>query len=316
MQSNGKQSVGLAISLRDNGDVLKMGDEVQKVLKSYRLHYPIGIEFETLAYQPERVVKKINDFISNLIQAVIVVCAVMFLFLGIRVGLIVASLIPTVILITFVCMSFMGIGLNQITLASLIIALGMLVDNAIVMSESIMVQMKTEKKKPLEAAIHSAKELRLSLLISSLTTCAAFLPFYLAESGTGEYIGSLFLVVTMTLLISWFIALTMIPILCIAFIKVKESDKPERAGGRIYSVYRHILLWMLRRRLLMLGIMGGLFTLAIFGNNWVPKIFYPPSNTPMFTAEIELPVGSSIWRTEATLKAIDTYNEKKNARYR
>lgn len=308
MQSNGKQSIGVAISLRDNGDVLKMGDEVQKVLNNYRQNHPIGIEFEMLAYQPERVVKKIDEFASNLLQAIVIVCAVMFLFLGLRVGLIVASLIPTVILITFDTMALMGIGLNQITLASLIIALGMLVDNAIVMSESILVQIRKEKKKPLEAAIISAKELRLSLLISSLTTCSAFLPFYLAKSGTGEYLGSLFLVVTMTLLFSWVIALTLIPILCIAFIKVKdETKKKATSESFIYAFYRRILLWMLRRRLLVLGIMIAAFVAAVFGNNWVPKIFYPPSDTPMFTAEIELPVGSSIWRTEETIEEIEKF---------
>lgn len=308
MHSNGKSSIGLAISLRDNGDVLKMGEEVLRVLHQYRLHYPIGIEFEMLAYQPERVVQKIDDFVSNLIQAVIIVCVVMFLFLGLRVGFIVASLIPTVILITFVTMSWMGIGLNQITLASLIIALGMLVDNAIVMAESIIVQMTFEGKKPLEAAVQSAKELRLSLLISSLTTCAAFLPFYLAESGTGEYVGSLFLVVTMTLLFSWCIALTMIPILCITFIKKK--GKKEGTSNRIYHAYRRLLFLMLKYRLIMLGIIGGGFALAIFGSEFVPKIFYPPSSTPMFTAEIELPVGSSIWRTETTIEEIETFIEK------
>ncbi|WP_420422027.1 efflux RND transporter permease subunit [Simkania sp.] len=313
MHSNGKPSIGLAISLRDNGDVLKMGEEVTAVLKRYRLYYPIGIEFETLAYQPERVVKKIDDFVMNLIQAIIIVCAVMFLFLGMRVGFIVASLIPTVILITFVTMSFIGIGLNQITLASLIIALGMLVDNAIVMAESIIVQITTQNKKPLDAAIQSAKELRLSLLISSLTTCAAFLPFYLAESGTGEYVGSLFLVVTMTLLFSWCIALTMIPTLCIAFIKKngKKKSSSSQVAEKIYGTYRRILFFMLKQRYLMLGLIVGGFVLAIIGDDFVPKIFYPPSSTPMFTAEIELPVGSSIWRTEDTIQRVEKFVEEK-----
>ena len=347
MRSNGKQSIGIAVSLRDHGDILKMGAEVIKTLKRYRQHYPIGIEFEMLAYQPERVVIKIDEFVTNLIQAVLVVCAVMFLFLGLRVGFIVASLIPTVILITFVAMSFIGIGLNQITLASLIIALGMLVDNAIVMSESIMVQMQKEGKSALKAAIQSAKELRLSLLISSLTTCAAFLPFYLAKSGTGEYVGALFLVVTITLLSSWVIALTMIPILCIAFIRgetaatkklwvklcqyllffskerhsfyrqallfllKKKKKKPKKAEGFIYRYYRRFLLAMLKHRLRVLAVIAIVFVIALIANRWVPKIFYPPSTAPMFTAEIELPVGSSIWRTEATITEIETFIQEK-----
>lgn len=214
MHTSGKPSLGLSISMRDGGNILKLGDQVVKVLARYQEHYPIGIEFRMLSYQPERVVEKISDFIMNLIQAVIIVCLVMFAFLGLLTGVIVASLIPVVILITFVAMSVMDIGLNQITLASLIIALGILVDNAIVMSEIIIVQIQ-KGKEAIPEAIDSAKELKTPLLMSSLTTSAAFLPFYLAKSGTGEYIGSLFLVVTVTLLASWVISLTMIPLFCL-----------------------------------------------------------------------------------------------------
>ncbi len=309
MRTNGYPSIGVAVSLREGGDVLEMGEEVIALFKRYRAEYPIGIEFDEVAYQPRRVIIKINEFVVNLIEAIFVVCAVMFLFLGLRTGVIVASLIPTVILITFMTMSTFDIGLNQITLASLIIALGMLVDNAIVMSESILVQMQKEGKKALDAAIYSAKELRVPLLIASLTTCAAFLPFYLAESGTGEYVGELFLVVSMTLIFSWCVSLTLIPLLCIALIKVrgkKEEEKPKQEG-RIYKGYRRFLYTILRKRLLVVGTMAALFVFVLYLDQFVPKIFYPASSTPMFTAEIELPVGSSIWRTDATIAEMETF---------
>jgi len=303
MHTSGRPSLGLSISMREGGNILSLGKEVVAVLERYQKHYPIGIEFRMLAYQPDRVTEKISDFIMNLIQAVIIVCVVMFAFLGLRTGVIIASLIPVAILITFVVMSVIGIGLNQITLAALIIALGMLVDNAIVMSESIIVQIQGGKK-ALSAALDSAKELKTPLLMSSLTTSAAFVPFYLAKSGTGEYVGSLFLVVTSTLIASWVVSLTMVPLFCVYLLRVKENKEKK---SRLRSIYKSGLLLLLKQRLMTLGVVIGLFVLAIFGMKLVPKIFYPPSDTPMFTAELELPVGSSIYHTKRVIGEIEDY---------
>ena len=303
MHTTGKPSLGLAISMREGGNILILGEQVKEVLERYQAHYPIGIEFRMLAYQPDRVIAKIDDFVSNLIQAVIIVCLVMFAFLGLRTGVIVASLIPVVIMVTFVAMSVMDIGLNQITLAALIIALGMLVDNAIVMSESIIVQMQ-KGKEAVPAAIDSSKELKTPLLMSSLTTSAAFLPFCLAKSGTGEYVGSLFLVVTSTLLASWLISLTMIPLFCVFLLKVKEKKETK---GKLAHIYRAFLLFLLKARYLTLVLVIGFFVFSIYLMGFVPKIFYPPSDTPMFTAELELPVGSSIYHTERVIKQVEDY---------
>lgn len=308
MRTSGKPSLGLAISMRDGSNILELGDRVQNLIKKYEAAYPIGIEFDIVAFEPTRVMSKINDFVLNLIQAIVIVLAVMLIFLGLRLGFIVASLIPVVILITFFLMSAFGIGLNQITLASLIIALGMLVDNAIVMSESILVQMQAGKK-AIEAAISSAKELRIALLISSLTTSAAFLPFYLAESGTGEYVGALFVVVTITLLSSWVIALTMIPLFCTIFIRI-TNKKEEGTQPRISDWYRSTLTALLKHKKLALLGPVGMFVGALALTQFIPKIFYPPSNTPMFTAEVELPVGYSIWRTEDVINHLESYIQK------
>lgn len=303
MHTNGYPSLGLAISMRQGGNILTLGRQVTRMMNRFQQNYPIGIEFRRVAYQPERVINKISEFVSNLMQAIVIVCLVMLAFLGLRTGFIVASLIPVVILITFVAMSYFDVGLNQITLASLIIALGMLVDNAIVMSESIIVQMQNGKK-AISSAIDSAKELKTPLLMSSLTTASAFLPFYLAESGTGEYVGSLFIVVSSTLIISWLISLTMIPVFCAYFLKVKKKKEKK---GKFHKIYKTFLLWILKRRLFTLGVAALLFTLSIFGLQLVPKIFYPPSDTPMFTAEYELPVGSTIYHTKRVIKEIETY---------
>ena len=156
--------------------------------------YPYGIEFTGSASQDFFVEKSVKNFISNLIQSVVVVLMVMLLFLGIRTGVVVASLIPAVIVTTLLLMSNADVGLNQVSLAALIMALGMLVDNAIVMAESIMVRME-KNEKAFDAAISSANELKVPLLISSLSTSAAFLPFYLAQSTMGEIVGEIFIVI-------------------------------------------------------------------------------------------------------------------------
>ena len=178
-----------------------MGDEIRKVIARAQSVYPVGVEFDVIQFQSDAVSTKVSDFVGNLLQAVVIVALVMLAFLGLRTGLVVASLIPSTMIAAFLVMSVFDIGIDQMSLASLIIALGMLVDNAIVMSESIMVRMAAGEKAK-RAAIASAAELRVPLLVSSLTTAAAFLPIYLAESATGEYTAPLFKVVTITLLCS------------------------------------------------------------------------------------------------------------------
>ena len=172
---------------------------------------------------------QIRTFISSLLQSVGVVVGVVVLFMGLRTGLVVASLVPVTIIAALFLMSVFSIGLNQVSLAALILALGMLVDNAIVMTEAITMQMAVGRR-PLDAAINSARELRRPLLVASLTTAAAFLPIFLAESQTGEYTAPLFKVVTIALLSSWILALTMTPLLCVRFLRSQMTPDGEQAG--------------------------------------------------------------------------------------
>lgn len=188
-----------------------------------------------MSFMPQEVEEKVNDFAENLIQAVAVVTLVMLLTLGLRTGLIVAALIPASMISGILLMSFFNISVDQISLAALIISLGMLVDNGIVMSESILVQME-KGKKAFNAAIDSAAELKTPLLVSSLTTAAAFLPIFLAESATGEYTASLFKVVTITLLCSWAISMTIIPMLCVYFLKVKIKMTIQHRLKKVYFI--------------------------------------------------------------------------------
>ncbi len=309
MHASGEPAIAIAISLREGGSILDLGLQVAETFDRARQVYPIGIEFEKLLDQDRIVDDKIQSFVGNLYQAIGIVAAVMLMFLGLRTGLIVSSLIPMTMVMTLFIMSFFDIGLDQMSLASLIIALGMLVDNAIVMSESVLVQMERGKSVK-DAAIDSAKELRIPLLTSSLTTAAAFLPIALAESETGEYTATLFYVVTITLLSSWVMALTLIPMLCVAFLKVKKKAETEAGAefdGRMYHIYRMLLTGFLRRPLLSLGAVVAVFLISLQGFNYVPSIFFPPNDRPTFTIELETPIGSPIFRTQDVVEGVERY---------
>ena len=228
----------------------------------------------------------------------------MLLTLGLRTGLVVSSLIPITMFLTMIVMSALSIGLDQISLAALIIALGMLVDNGIVMSESIMVSME-KGRSAFDAAIESSAELWMPLLTASLTTSAAFLPIYLAESSVGEFTSSLFKVVTITLLSSWVIALTVVPVLCVLFLRV--GKKETTTVSAIERGYAALLASLLNNQKITLLVTALIFMVALAGFQYVPKLFFPPSDRSYFIVELELPTGTSIERTETVVNEIEDY---------
>lgn len=306
MRYNGEPALGLAVSLREGGNILDLGTSIRQVLTRAHGVYPVGVEFDLIQFQADAVSKKVSDFAGNLIQAVVIVALVMLVFLGLRTGLVVASLIPSTMIAAILVMSVFDIGIDQMSLASLIIALGMLVDNAIVMSESTMVQM-SQGKSAKQAAIDSAAELRVPLLVSSLTTAAAFLPIYLAESATGEYTAPLFKVVTITLLCSWVMALTLIPVLSVAFFRVKHRDDKNPFDKPFYQKYRAFLLALVRHPWTSLAAVAVIFAAALFGFGNIPNIFFPPNDRPSFTIEIDLPAGTPIDRTDEVVAQLESY---------
>ncbi|OUR83896.1 acriflavine resistance protein B [Colwellia psychrerythraea] len=301
---SGEQGLSIAIAMRQGGNNILLGQQVNELIATLNQSYPIGVEFEAVSFLPFDVKQKVDDFSSNLIQAIIIVTLVMLLSLGFRTGLIVAVLIPSSMIFAILIMSFFNIGIDQISLAALIIALGMLVDNGIVMSESIMVSME-KGKKAIEAAVDSANALKIPLLTSSLTTAAAFLPIFLAESATGEYTASLFKVVSITLLCSWVLSMTVIPMLCVNFMKVKKTtalfDRP------LFVAYRVLLTNLLRFRWLTLSITVVLFIMAVWGLSFIPKLFFPPSDRAFFKMELEMPIGTTLAATERVTQQIETF---------
>ncbi len=313
MRTNNGASLALAVSMRKGGNITRLGEQINTLIPRFEEAYPLGVEFDWVAFQPELVSKTVNDFVVNLLQAIAVVTLVMLVSLGLRTGIVVASLIPGAILMSIMLMGYLDIGLDQVSLAALIIALGMLVDNAIVMVESILVDMRSGKK-AVQAAIDSAAELRVPLLTSSLTTIAAFLPIYLAESETGEYTAPLFKVVAITLLSSWFLALTMIPLFSSYIIRVKQSGTGASGetvfASPFYTKYRNFLGTLLRRPYFFTLILSGLFVLVMMMSAWVPKLFFPPSDRPQFAMELEFPLGTDITKTEAMIKQTEAFMQE------
>ena len=300
----GTPGLMLGISMREGGNYISLGQAVTEKIQQLQTAYPIGVEFSVLSFLPNDISKSINNFSSSLIQSVSIVLIVMLAFLGLRTGLIVGSLIPAAIVMAFLIMSFFDIGLDQMSLTSLIIALGLLVDNAIVVTESTLVRM--EQGKPArQAAVESARELMVPLLTSSLTTAAAFLPIFLAQSNVGEYTAPLFKVVSITLLSSWILSITMIPLLCITFLKVKV--KQQTSPGRSLSIYKTVITWALHHKYLTVVGVAGFFASGIFMLSFVPNIFFPASDNSYFQVDVELPVGTDVRETQKSLNQIEDF---------
>jgi multidrug efflux pump subunit AcrB len=294
--------------MREGGDILRLGERLDVLMPELIEAYPWGVDFEKVWFQADLVEEVVTSFTSSLGQAVVIVILVMVVFLGLRTGLVVGSLIPATIVTSLFVMQVFDITINQISLTALIIALGLLVDNAIVVVESVIVKREAGQD-ALSAAIDSGNELKMPLLISSLTTAAAFLPIGMAKSAVGEYTSDIFYVVTIALLSSWLLAMTLVPMLTTIALKVKKSDKSgeDQFGGRWYGYYRSLLGASLRCRVRFLSVIFGLFVLAVVGMGLVRQEFIAPSEDPVFSAKFELPMGTSIETSQEVVSAIDDF---------
>ena len=310
VHANGKQALALAVSMREKGNILTLGTRLAELIPELESSYPLGISIEPLFEQSVLTDLSVNAFVKNLFQAVAIVILVMVISLGLRTGVVVASLIPIVMVSTFFVMGLFGIGINQISLAALIISLGLLVDNAIVVVEATIVR-REQGESPVPACINAAKEMMMPLLVSSLTTAAAFTPIALAQSAVSEFASSIFYVVTIALLLSWLLSMTFVPMLTLKIINVSGTAGSERQSfsGKFYQAYRGLLMPSLRHPLVFGLILVGFFAASIYGMNYVPKVFIPPSEDPVLSAKLELPVGTSIETTEAVIAEVEAFIE-------
>ena len=304
---NAMQGVVLSISIKEGANIIRSGEVVDKLIEQYNNTLPHGISVLRVASNDIEVDVAVSDFVVNLLQSIGIVLIVMLLFLGVRTGLIVSSLIPTTMVSSFFLLGIFDIGLNKVSLAGLIMALGMLVDNAIVMAESIMVKME-KGTSALDACIESANELRIPLFTSSLTTSASFMAFYVAESTMGEIVGPLFIVITIALLCSWFFSLTVIPLFSVKFLKIQVKEDEEKGFFVLLThLYERFLGKCIKYPIITVMIIIGIFigSLQLFPT--IPFIFVPDSERNLVTVDINLPQDTRIEITEEKVAMIETF---------
>lgn len=308
---NGKDAVSIHVNLKKNSNVIQLGTEVDKVVNQWKAKLPVGLELTRVSSLDTYIDDKVQNFISNLMQSIGIVLVVMLIFLGLRTGFIIASLIPIVTIMTLMIMGVISMGLNQVTLAALIMALGMLVDNAIVVAETIMVKMEQgiDRKK---AAVDAFSELWMPLLISTLTTSAAFLAFYMSPTSMGDIVGPIFVVITIALLSSWVIALTVITMFCYLFLKIapKGEKKPSFIDKIIYKLkgyYKNLILTALTHKYKVIVGIFLVFFISLYGFTKIPFLFFPDSDRNMVTIDINLPSGTKIEATTAVVKKLEQY---------
>ena len=306
---NGYDGLVIAVALQEGANLTNLGAKIDEKIANYNQSLPFGMTIRRIASQHIYVNNKVDDFVGNVIQSIVIVLVVMLLFLGLRTGLVVASLIPLAMVMSLMIMNILGVGLNQVTLAALIMALGMLVDNAIVVSESILVKIE-QGISSTEAAISSAKELTIPLLISTLTTSAAFLAFFLAQNTMGEMMGNIFIVITIALLSSWILALTIVAMLAVFFMKANANKKGSEKVSifdRLNVEYKKVLVWVLKFPKTFLLIIVAAFVGSLMLFPYLPFIFMPDSDRNLVVANIDLPLGSKIEETESVVEQLSGF---------
>ena len=311
MNYDGQPAIGLGISQVAGGNVVDVGDAVRARLKQLDSQRPVGIDLHIVSYQSDSVREAVDGFVANLAAAVAIVVLVLILFMGWRSGVIVGSVLLLTVAGTLIAMYMDDIAMQRVSLGALIIALGMLVDNAIVVTDGILVRMQKGEAAE-SAAIAVVKGTQFPLLGGTVVGILAFSAIGLSPTDMGEYAGSLFWVILYSMMLSWLFAVTLTPLLCVAWlkVKVKAEGETEKQTGILYR-YRRLLNVALRKRLLTGAIMLGLLVSAIFGFNWVKPGFMPDSARPQFVVDMYLPQGSDIRETAQELERMAEHVQDK-----
>lgn len=302
----GQPALALGISMRNGGDVIAMGREIDTTLAQLRQVLPVGVEVHTVSDQPAVVQSAIHIFMTSLLEAVVIVLAVSFLSLGWRTGIVVALSIPLVLAITFLLMKFFHIELQRISLGALVIALGLLVDDAIIAVEMMALKLEQGWDR-FRAATFAYTSTAFPMLTGTLITVAGFLPVGLAQSDAGEYTFSIFAVVGIALIVSWLVAVIFTPYL--GYLLLPEQPAHEVTDvyqGRFYRKFRAMVTWCVSWRKTTVALTAAAFVLALalFGL-FVPKQFFPASSRPELMVDLWLPYSASYQATEREVKKLE-----------
>jgi len=316
---NGKPAINLAISFGAGVNVVEVGKALESELEVLENIRPAGVEINYFYNQSAEVEKSVDDFIVSLGQAVAIVIIVLLFAMGLRSGIIIGAVLLLTVMGTFILMKQNDVELHRISLGALIIALGMLVDNAIVVVEGILVGLKRGKTK-VQAAVDIVKQTQWPLLGATVIAITAFAPIGLSEDATGEFMGSLFWVLCYSLFLSWITALTLTPFLADLLLKEEEkgdtTEEVDPYKGILFTVFGASLKFALRFRWLTVVSMVGLLVVAVAGFGMVKQQFFPPSNTPMFYVDMWMPEGTDIRETIEETKKVEKYiREQENVEF-
>ncbi len=305
VRRNGKPCIGFGISTAKGGNVITMGEAVEKRMRELKSETPIGIEVDVISHQATSVKIAVGGFVENLIESVILVIAVLLFTMGIRSGLLIGGVLVLTVLATVFVMDAMGLMFERISLGAFIIALGMLVDNAIVITEAVLVAAQRGESKR-EAAIAVVRQTQWSLLGGTAIAILSFAPIGASQNSTGEYCRSLFLVIGISLLLSWVLAITVTPLLAEGFLKAKPSTKDggDPYGGLFFRAYRRFLEWCIDNRLFTFFALIALLVSSVVGFGVVKQNFFPDSTRPQFMVHVWMPQGTFVSRTDERVQTV------------
>lgn len=304
MRYAGKPAVGVAVSMKPRGDVLRLGEDLNRTMEALRAEVPLGLDFARVSNQPAIVSAAVNEFMRSFLEAVAIVLLVSFLSLGLRAGLVVAVTIPLVVAATFLLMHWFGIDLQRVSTGALIIALGLLVDDAMIVVE-MMARKLEEGLDRIRAAAFAYTATVFPMLTGTLVTAAGFLPIGTARSSTGEYTFSIFAVVCMALLTSWVAAIFVTPLAGFHLLRAHVGTRHEVFDTPFYQRLRRLIEWCLRnRKTVLIGTLL-LFVLGGVGMAFTAKQFFPSSNRAELMVELWLPEGASIHATEREAERLE-----------
>ena len=315
---NGHEAIVLSVFILPGVDAVEFGERLKKRIKEIEQSYPWGFKLDFATYQPDLIKKAVSGMVLNVIESVTIVLVVVMLLLGFRTGIIVGSFIPIVMLFGLLMMFALDIDMERMSLATMIIALGMFVDNAIVVSDDIKVNLEMEMERK-DAVLKTGRTLAVPLLTSTLTTVFAFGPILLQIGQTGDYTSSLGSVMIILLMGSWFFSMFYSTSMCHWFLKtetVASADKSRPSDpyqGKFYQIYRKILKISLRYRFAVLMLTGGIFAAAVYAFTFIPQSFFPSGDRNQYLIYLDLPAGTRIEETDRTVRELSEWLQDKNS---
>ncbi|MGZ4999194.1 MAG: efflux RND transporter permease subunit [Methylomonas sp.] len=333
----GREALLIGVAMRDGGDIIKLGRDLDATVAATQAQLPVGLQLNSVSSQPKAVQRSVNEFVESLAEALVIVLAVSLLSLGLRTGIVVAITIPVVLAITFWMMHLLGIGLHKMSLGALILALGLLVDDAIIAVEMMASKMELGWERT-RAAAFAYTSTAMPMLSGTLVTAAGFLPIATAASSTGEYTRSIFQVVVIALLVSWIAAVIFVPYLGYRLLPdftkrhdqdsgfkrflrslLKQTSQPQAAADShdlyqtpFYRRFRAMVAACVIHRWLVILLTVAIFALSIFGFKFVQQQFFPDSTRPELIVDLRLAEGASYAATETEVNKLETWLDKQS----